>query len=143
MNMKQQSKVFLFLIFQVFLFNSLFATDLYWIGGNGTWNNPNNWSLTSGGSASNLVPTSTDQVFFDNNSSTGDFVVEINSTAEVGNFEILGNRLVTLKGASSSSITFHGNVLWNQKIVNQFSGVFSLNSPSGQINKIDFVYGQF
>lgn len=45
-------------------------TTFFWIGGSGDWNDPNNWSLTSGGNVANAVPSITNPVIFDNNSFT-------------------------------------------------------------------------
>lgn len=41
--------------------------DRYWVGGTGTWNTTSttNWSTTSGGAGGASVPTSADNVFFD------------------------------------------------------------------------------
>ncbi len=58
--------------------------DRYWVGGTGTWNGTNtaNWSASSGGSGGASVPTSADNVFFDNASDSGaDYTVTI-STAQ-------------------------------------------------------------
>ena len=41
---------------------------LYWIGGSGDWNDPSNWSFSSGGAVANQVPDVTNPVVFDNNS---------------------------------------------------------------------------
>lgn len=44
----------------------------YWVaGGNGDWNDTSNWSTTSGGSSGASVPTSVDDVYFDENSGSG------------------------------------------------------------------------
>ena len=48
------------------------AQNYYWIGGTGSWNEAENWSLTSGGSAGSCLPTVKDNVFFDENSFTAD-----------------------------------------------------------------------
>ncbi len=45
--------------------------DLYWVGGEGNWDDPNHWSTTSGGAADGCVPTAKDNVFFDVNSFDG------------------------------------------------------------------------
>ncbi|WP_241311292.1 hypothetical protein [Chryseobacterium arthrosphaerae] len=44
--------------------------NLYWIGGQGEWRDPSHWSLSSGGTAiTNCdIPTSADNVYFDQNS---------------------------------------------------------------------------
>lgn len=44
--------------------------NLYWIGGQGLWRDPQHWSLTSGGTSVGAcdIPTAIDNVFFDQNS---------------------------------------------------------------------------
>lgn len=41
---------------------------LYWVNGTGLWSDSAHWSLTSGGTAGECIPTEIDDVFFDNNS---------------------------------------------------------------------------
>jgi PKD repeat protein len=41
---------------------------LYWVGGNGNWNDATKWSLTSGGAGANQTPTVEDVVIFDDKS---------------------------------------------------------------------------
>lgn len=43
-------------------------TAYYWIGNSGNWNNPSNWSLTSGGAPANQVPDANGRVVIDENS---------------------------------------------------------------------------
>lgn len=52
------------------LFTDATSVDYYWIGGEGNWEDPQNWSLTSGGTANiaGCIPSSFDNVFFDDNS---------------------------------------------------------------------------
>ena len=50
--------------------NSRSVQNLYWVGGDGNWNDPNHWSLTSGGVGGACIPSGTDNVFFDTNSFT-------------------------------------------------------------------------
>lgn len=45
--------------------NSAPGSPRYWIGGSGDWNDPNHWSVTSGGAPGACVPTVNDDVFFD------------------------------------------------------------------------------
>lgn len=40
---------------------------LYWVGGNGNWSDPQHWSLTSGGTPGECMPTLEDDVFIDAN----------------------------------------------------------------------------
>lgn len=53
--------------------NEIAGRDLYWVGkgGNGNWFDPVNWSLSSGGTGGECVPTAKDNVFFDANSFNG------------------------------------------------------------------------
>lgn len=47
------------------------TTDrLYWVGGTGMWDDPANWSFTSGGVGGACIPTAGDDVVFDANSFT-------------------------------------------------------------------------
>ncbi len=48
---------------------------MYWIGGSGDWNDPSNWSFSSGGNVANTIPTINNPVIFDVNS----FVDPINN----------------------------------------------------------------
>ncbi|MBT8220045.1 MAG: gliding motility-associated C-terminal domain-containing protein [Bacteroidia bacterium] len=50
------------------IINAGSSRDLYWVGNGGAWNDPGHWSLTSGGPGGECVPTSIDNVFFDDNS---------------------------------------------------------------------------
>lgn len=47
------------------------SQDLYWVGGNGDWDDPTHWSFTSGGPGSGCIPSFVDNVFFDGNSFNG------------------------------------------------------------------------
>ncbi|MEL7123522.1 MAG: hypothetical protein AAFO07_29035, partial [Bacteroidota bacterium] len=51
--------------------NELVGRDLYWVGDTGDWEDPANWSLTSGGPGGECIPTLADNVFFDENSFAG------------------------------------------------------------------------
>jgi len=65
---------------------------LYWVGNTGDWSNGENWSLSSGGRAADVVPTSADQVIFDDNSFAGlgegeTFTITLQADANVGNLK--------------------------------------------------------
>lgn len=59
--------------------------DRYWVGGSGTWDTTSttNWASSSGGTSGASVPTSADNVFFDQNSNTGSnaFTVTVTNVA--------------------------------------------------------------
>ncbi len=61
--------------------------NLYWIGGSGNWNDPNNWSEVSNGSPISRIPNKRDIVRFDNASfQSKDQTVIIPADAESLNF---------------------------------------------------------
>lgn len=64
----------------------------FWVGGNGVWDTvtTTNWSTTSGGSGGASVPTSTDDVVFDSNSSSNSYTVTIAQNTTVVNLTING-----------------------------------------------------
>lgn len=62
-------------------------TTFYWIGGSGDWNNPLNWSLSSGGNVANAVPGINNPVIFDNNSFTAG-INTINITSQTNCYSI-------------------------------------------------------
>jgi len=107
----------------------------YWVGGTGNWNTTASWSTASGGSSGASVPTSADNVFFDNNSAAGTFTVTIDTTSAVcGAFDASGitnaARKMTLTGtASVGQLTVNGN--W----INPASTYYAItNWTSAQVN---------
>lgn len=89
--------------------------DRYWVGGTGTWNSSNtaNWSATSGGASGASVPTSADNVLFDDNSAAGNFTVTISGAVNCLTFDGLssGTKVLTVVGDSASSLNVYGTAL--------------------------------
>lgn len=79
----------------------------YWVGGNGTWDNvtTTNWSLTSGGSGGAGVPTTVDDVVFDNLSGTA-----LNTVTIIGavckNFLSTISALINFNGAGDTLFVY-------------------------------------
>ncbi|MBL4657286.1 MAG: hypothetical protein JKX73_04745, partial [Flavobacteriales bacterium] len=125
--------------------NSPTAQNMYWIGGNGDWSNPNNWSLTSGGSPGTCVPAPTDNAYFDGNS--------FNSAGQTVTVDVVSNcKSIDWTGATNNpnfsiandinifgSITFITNMstsdIGTVSLKSQFSG--NTITSAGQI-----FYGQ-
>lgn len=53
------------------IFAPVAERDLYWVGGSGDWNDSSHWSESSGGSGGTCLPSSKDNVIFDNMSVPG------------------------------------------------------------------------
>ncbi|MBN8577042.1 MAG: S8 family serine peptidase [Cytophagales bacterium] len=77
---------------------------LYWVGGTGNWNNPANWSFTSGGGSANLVPNLANKVVVDENS-----FVSPNGNLNFSTDAICGSFVWLVK--NSSGISLNGNTL--------------------------------
>lgn len=80
--------------------------DRYWVGGTGNWSDTARWSTSSGGSSGASVPTSADNVFFNDSSAAGTFTVTIDTALAVcGAFDASGitnaARKMTLTGTAS------------------------------------------
>ncbi len=79
----------------------------YWVGGNGQWNGTNttNWSSSSGGGGGASVPTSSDNVFFDSNSSGASYTVSF-GTVDLSCGDI------TIDNPASGTISFQDVSNW-------------------------------
>lgn len=128
--------------------------DRYWVGGTGTWNTTSttNWSASSGGASGASVPTASDNVFFDQNTtytvtltgalaclslnvSQGTVTFTSSGTLAVsGSFTIKtgtvwsANGAITFNATSSQTITTNGVTLSAAITINGVGGTFALGS---------------
>jgi len=82
----------------------------YWVGGTGDWNSTSRWSTTSGGASGASVPTTSDNVIFDSNSSpsNADFTVSFPSglSASTTSVEIYtANALTTFNFSGGGTLS--------------------------------------
>jgi hypothetical protein len=88
----------------------------YWVGGTGTWNGTNttNWSDSDGGAGGQSVPTSADNVFFTDKSSTSNAAYTVTVAVVTGKANNLtingpgGGNKVTL--ATNFSVDIYGSL---------------------------------
>ncbi len=104
----------LFGFFVLFLVPQLLlAQDLYWVGGTGNWNDARNWASHSGGPGGAGVPTSSDDVAFDEHSFSAD-ARSIFLSGEVHcrdiDFRDISWENISLKGDNSTSFFVHGDL---------------------------------
>jgi gliding motility-associated-like protein len=110
----------------------------YWTGRNGIWNNPSNWSLSSGGPAAGCIPTLADNVVFDNNSftATGQFAQIYNDIAYCR--DMIWTNIVMgsgLSGNEDDRIFINGNLNFTPSMTNNFLGeIFMVGSGNLEIN---------
>ena len=92
------------------------ATELYWVGGAGNWNDVTQWSLTSGGPSAGRTPLIDDDVIFDSNSgiSSNDQVI-LNATAEINKLSIVSTPYFTFYG-SEHNLILHSDLKINSTI---------------------------
>ncbi|MFD1553677.1 hypothetical protein DNU06_10215 [Putridiphycobacter roseus] len=116
----------------IFLCSTLNAKDIYWVGQSGDWDNPKNWSLSSGGVSANLIPTSDDDVIFDENSFGGKQQTVVFKKVAVNSFSLTNANTPVFKGAEMliyKGFTLKSNVLFQTKLI------FSSNN-----NKINTIH---
>jgi large repetitive protein len=114
---------------------SVFGTSSrYWVNGSGSWNDSNQWALTSGGKAGAPVPTSSENVFFDENSFAREGeTVRITGTAECRNLHWRNTgKSPVLVGNRRSALQVHGTMIIDDYLDNQFDGRIVLTSDSPQ-----------
>lgn len=106
--------------------------DRYWVGGNGTWNNSStaNWSTSSGGPSGASVPTTADDVFFDNNSGATNYTVTLSGTG-------LQCRNLNMANATTDSITLAGS---GPTITCAGSLSFRTGQPNPTVTSCDIIF---
>lgn len=52
-------------------FSESLSSTFYWVGGTGSWSDPQHWSTTSGGMSGGCIPSPGDSAIFDSNSFSG------------------------------------------------------------------------
>jgi gliding motility-associated-like protein len=125
------------LFFSFLLIGKINATDLYWINNSGAWNDGAHWATTSGGNASNQIPTANDNVFFDENSfGQGNQSVTISSIARCKNFFSSPQvSYAELYGTQNAQLYVSGSLTFSAAFKNQFAGDIYFNG-TGKKNSI-------
>ena len=84
----------------------------YYVNGTGSINDTFHWSLTSGGAGGASIPTSTDNVFFDNGSSAGSYVVTLNATFNCLDLDFTNTKTCTFTSSVYSANIYGSLTLW-------------------------------
>jgi hypothetical protein len=111
--------------------------DRYWVGGSGTWNTTSttNWSASSGGPSGASVPTVSDSVFFDQNST---YTVTMTGALACLDFNVTGGT-VTFQNGTSPTLNVRGSwstiagTIWNTTGAITFSATTSTTITSNNI----------
>mgnify|MGYP000191197964 CR=1 FL=1 len=117
--------------------NFAFGADYYWIGGAGNWTDVSHWSLTSGGQSANSIPSSEDNVHFDNHSFNSEYTkVILNTNVEINNIYIESEFPLSVIGPDHS-ITVHGDFIATKKFNLDIQSVIFENLSSS-VNELKF-----
>lgn len=131
-------KIVLSALFTLFV-NVLFSQSLYWIGGSGNFNDPKHWSLKSGGEPAFLMPDNTTDVYFDDNSGEGQFVVHFARNNSVKNFKATSlKNAVSFEGTKMDVLYISEEIYLAQFVKFNSQAEIIFNSASIKTNKIEF-----
>lgn len=112
--------------------------DLFWVNGQGNWNDPYHWDVSSGGPGGHCPPTEIDNAFFDGNSfSASGNMVNINiynAVCRDMNWEDATNYPSQLTGPDTCNLRIYGSLYLTEEMDIGFPGqVFFEAVDSGQI----------
>ena len=120
------------LIFALIIFSErLVASNKYWVGNGGSWNDITHWSTSSGGTGGASAPSSGDIAIFDQNSFTNtNQVVTITENIEISGMDWKkAVNFPTLKSAADINLRSFGSVIFKGNVKSDFKG------------KLTFVFG--
>lgn len=119
----------------------------YWVGGTGSWSDATHWATSSGGAGNKGVPTSADDVIFDQNSSVTTMSVYFtSSTSSVRNLTLtnfVSRQTVFVSDFPSYTLYVYGSFTNNTSGAFLFSPTaaprlyFQSNAVTGRVCKID------
>lgn len=109
---------------------------LYWIGGDGQWNSPDNWSLDSNGTSAGMIPDNGTRVVFDEGTSTSSNV-KLSADGAAFSLNFFGNSSVELDLNSNEIVVANGFRVSNQ-ITSIINGKLTFRSERSSDNIIDF-----
>ena len=117
-------KRYLLLSLVLLLISSTYASNMYWIGGTGNWNDTKHWSLTSGGPSGTVIPAASDDVFFDQNSFSSDKqTVKVTADAVCRNIDWSTiSKKAIFSAAKSRTLTVYGSYKLSPLLNNGFKG---------------------
>lgn len=127
--MKPLLRVILSLLFLVTA-HFIHASNRYWVGGTGFWDNASHWSAKSGGKGGASVPAMGDDVIIDGYSfSDATQTIKIQNEAVCANFNWLTAR-GSLDGTVTGSLSVHGSLIFSSSVKNNFKGKIQFLSSS-------------
>jgi len=134
-------KRFILFIFYCFSFFVFKAQTLYWVGGSGNFNEPNHWSLSSGGAIANITPSANNDVVFDDHSTNNyaNPVITIVGTNSCRSLKFT-NEFVkyTVVGTKYTEVNIFGDLELNQNTDFKANSKLKFSSSAARYNTIRF-----
>jgi gliding motility-associated-like protein len=127
----------------LFITNTTWAVNYYWVGGSGNWHDANHWSLVSGGIGGSGIPQQNDQVYFDTKSNGNQkyFEVIFNTDISCNSLSSTPSTFFTLSG-NGKTINIHGsadiNFFTSTKNVKEITFTSNQNNNILKINAQSF-----
>src|SRR5690554_581904 len=109
---------------------------LYWIGGEGSWHSPQNWSLESNGPSAGMIPDGGTRVVFDQGGASPSQIT-LSEDAEVFSLNFFGNTTTNIDLNSSNLVINSGFRVSNQVTAIQ-NGRLTFQSDRNNQNIVDF-----
>jgi hypothetical protein len=134
--MKKLFNIFVILLV-CFIAIDVNAANYYWVGGTGSWTDLTHWATTSGGSTKHtLLPTLTDDVFFDANSfSAAGQIVTVTDGATFRSMDWTGaTNSPTITCSFLAQVNVYGSLILPATVLRNFSGEFRFKATSGNHN---------
>ncbi|MEI6766979.1 MAG: hypothetical protein WCM76_15215, partial [Bacteroidota bacterium] len=123
--------------------------NLYWVpysgSGTGNWDDSNHWSLTSGGTGGQCIPSANDNVFFDGASFTGNgqtCTVNINAACKDMTWTGAGTYNPNFAGPSTNVLNIYGSLTFISAMNLSFSGrvYFEANTTGKTITSASQIF---
>jgi hypothetical protein len=109
----------------------------FWIGGEGSWDNPENWSFTSGGPSAGEIPGNNSHVIFDDNSFTSDLqTITLNASANLKSFSYLSKKEANLRMNNYNIGISRILLVSSLPGFNQMDGIFRITGEETKISLI-------
>lgn len=108
----------------------------YWVpGGNGSWASTTNWSTTSGGASGASVPSTGDDVFFDVNSGSSAYTVNVNSSGQTcRDFTVTSDAATYMTFAGTWGFAVRGNFILSSGMNFTYSSTISFVQGAGTLD---------
>jgi len=127
------------LLFLILAYGSIKSQTLYWVGGSGNFNDAAHWSLVSGGPAANIVPNSSNDVVFDDNSGIDNTLINIVGTSRVRSFYTKNQyKKINLTGSNVSELVVGGDFILNPIFFPRLESKLNFSSIRPQQNRVTF-----